>query len=288
MEVVDYRPQGTTAFDFPFEPIKIRPLGDIQTGADSCDLDLLQQDVDEAIAEGAYFIGMGDYIDVASPSNRKIWAASGVYDSMRDFMDDRVLQEQNMLMDILRPTKGKWLGMVTGHHWWQYQDGTTTDTNLCRELETVHLGSCGLVNLYFKDDNKHSIRCTIYVHHGVGSGKGAAAPITKLEEVVGWAEADIYLMGHQHKLANAKKPRFYQTEGRNPVLVAHNLKLMGTGSYLQGYMQDSKRGGVAVGTYVEQAQMTPVALGSPLITVTPKRVTRKGKDMTDLIVKALA
>ena len=32
---------------------------------------------------GAYVIGMGDYVDCMSPSNRSIWKNSGLYDSPR-------------------------------------------------------------------------------------------------------------------------------------------------------------------------------------------------------------
>ena len=44
------------------------PLGDLQAGIAECDIDLLARKVNKALNLGAYFIGMGDYLDVASPS----------------------------------------------------------------------------------------------------------------------------------------------------------------------------------------------------------------------------
>ncbi len=282
MEILEYSPQGQTRHTFDFKTLNIMPLGDIQAGPEESDLDLLRKNVKRGLEADAYFIGMGDYLDVASPSNRKIIAGSGLYDSVTKMMDDRMREEEEMLLRILEPTKGRWLGMLTGHHWWLYQDGTTSDTNLCRALETTHLGTCAMMRLKFRDANGHAMDCVIWAHHGVGAGASATAPITKLEKVMNWAEADIYLMGHQHKRVGASQPRFYISEGKTPVLIAREKKLIGTGSYLKGYMQGSKKGGIAAGGYVEEAMMTPVALGSPLISITPQRLVRGDVEITDL------
>ena len=194
-------------------------------------------------------------------------------------------EEEEKLLKILAPTKDRWFGMLTGHHWWQFEDGSTTDTNLCKALNTKHLGTCSIVRLQFKDESKHYNECLIYAHHGVGSGVGAGAPLRKLEQVMVWAEADLYLMGHQHKRVGAHQPRFYLTEGRDPILIAREKCLVGTGSYLKGYMQGSKRGGVAAGGYVETAMMTPVSLGSPLIQITPRRVQKSDHEVRDLEIE---
>lgn len=285
MEVINYTPQGKTSLRLPFEEIKLMPLGDIQAGIEACDLDLLEENVAIGMDADSYFIGMGDYLDVASPSNRRIMKSAGFYDSVNEMMDRQMRWEEQELLKILAPTKGRWFGMVTGHHWWPYQDGTTSDTNLCRALGATHLGSCGLVTLKFRDDSGRSTDCTIFAHHGVGSGNGPGAPLLKLKEAMTWAEADIYLMGHQHKSVSATQPRFYTIGHKDPLLLARQRRLVGTGSYLKGYMQGSKVGGIAEGGYVEKAMMTPVGLGSPLISILPRRIRKDGHDYCELKMK---
>ena len=256
------------------------PLGDIQAGIESCDLELLARNVARGMDNGAYFIGMGDYLDVASPSNRVKLKSAGFYDSVHEMMDKQMHHEEELLMRILAPTVGRWFGMLEGHHTWEYQDGTTTDINLCRQLSTAFLGRCAMIRLRFADTHGHTVECVIWAHHGVGSGVTVAAPLTKLERVLEWAEADLYLMGHQHKRAAAATPRFYVVGNTDPAVIARERLLVGTGSYLKGYMKGSVSAGRPGGTYVENAMMRPVSLGSPMITITPVRRTIGGHDVT--------
>ena len=254
----------------PWEPIRLIPLGDIQAGIEACDLGLLKRAVQRGVSEDAWFIGMGDYLDVASPSNRKMLRATPLYDSVRDMMDAQMRKQEDDLMEVLYPTTGRWLGMLEGHHTWEYQTGETTDTNLCRTLGAPFLGHCGLIRLNFQSPGTQ-VSCTIFAHHGVGSGTSVGAPLVKLERVVEWCEADLYLMGHQHKRVAGHIPRFYMTNGSQPELLARERLLVGTGSYLRGYLQGGRSGGRAGGSYVEQAMMRPVSLGSPTVLIRPVR-----------------
>ena len=136
-----------------------------------------------------------------------------------------------------------------------------------------------MIRLKFMDSARHSVVCTIWAHHGVGSGVGVAAPITKLERVLEWAEADLYLMGHQHKRAAGASPRFYIVGDKTPIMVARERLLVGTGSYLRGYLRGSKADGRPGGTYVEKGMMRPVSLGSPLIRIEPTRPFIEGKQI---------
>lgn len=251
----------------PLKPFAIMPIGDIQAGTEAADLDLLADNVARGMKAGAYFIGMADYIDMGSPSNRKLWKAANFYDSIYKTMDQAVEKVESAVADILAPTKGRWLGMLSGHHFWKYETGSTTDINLCQRLGARHLGDCAMVALRLQDDSRHAVSCVIWAHHGAGSGTSIAAPLTKIEKVIEWAEADLYLMGHQHKRVAANVPRFYITNKGK--LLAKEKLVVCTGSYLKAYMQGSKEAGIAGGTYVEKAMMRPVTLGSPLIHAEP-------------------
>lgn len=273
-------PLEIASFKLPLKPIYLMPIGDIQGGTDASDLDLLAENVARGMDNDAYFIGMGDYIDMGSPSNRKAWKASSFYDSIYTTMDEAVRAKEREIEKILAPTRGRWFGMLSGHHYWRYDTGATTDTNMCEAMQTIHLGDCAMVALRFQDSNKHAISCVIWAHHGAGSGTTMASPLNKLEKVIEWAEADIYLMGHQHKRVAANVPRFYVT-AKNTLLAKERLVVC-TGSYLKAYMQGSKSEGKAGGTYVEKAMMRPVTLGSPLIKISP--VEYKGQLIIDFEV----
>lgn len=259
------------------------PIGDIQFGMDTCDVDLLKRNVERGMRADAYFIGMGDYVDVASPSNRAALRSVQLYDSTRAALDEAVTAKEDQLAEILVPTAGRWLGLLSGHHYFDHDDGTTSDTRLAQRLDAIHLGDCSLTRVSFADGNRHVASCTIWSHHGQGSGANAAAPLNKLEKVVQWVEADLYLMGHQHKRVAASIPRFYMIGERAPLLVARERLIVCTGSYLKGYMQGSAdTRGIPTGTYVEQKMLAPVMLGSPLITIRPTRVNRRGNDFSTL------
>jgi hypothetical protein len=271
VEVLEFQPRVGRTVRLPWEPFRLIPLGDIQAGIASCDLDLLDRTVQRGLAAGAWFIGMGDYLDVMSPSNRRAWAASQFYDSVREAMDSHMRRQEQDLLKILGPTRSRWLGMLEGHHTYEYEDGSTTDINLCNALNAKFLGHSTLMRLVFGDRHGHKLAWKIFAHHGIGSGQSVGSPLLKLEKVLEWAEADLYLMGHQHKRVAGHVPRFYLTEAADPELITRERLLVGTGSYLKGYMKGSISRGRPGGTYVEQAMMRPVSLGSPIIECIPER-----------------
>ena len=281
------------------EETLIVPIGDVQYGVPACDTDRLQRLVDWAMAKpkrgekakSVYFIGMGDYVDFGSPSNRsalKAMIAKGeLYDSAVSAIDQAAEEHIANLLDILGPTKGKWLGLVEGHHYWSFNDGTTSDTRLAQALEAPFLGTCAILQVRWDDPWKNAPGTAgkggpspfnpymnIWVHHGRGSGQTQGAPINKLEKLANaWDDIDVFLMGHHHKKGAAKiqkiRPRFSGAPHGRHKLEHRNVILAGTGSYLKGYLVGSQRDGRAGGTYVEQGMMTPVALGGVVIWARP-------------------
>lgn len=246
-------------------PINICPLGDIQAGIKACDIGLLKETIAQAVDNDCYFIGMGDYLDVASPSNRSRFANAGLYDSFHDFMEDHMREEEEKLIKILNPTKDRWLGWLHGHHLWEYRDGSTTDTHMSDALGGPYLGTSAMIRLFFRKGNKEAV-CTIHATHGVGSGD----PLRKLSSTASWMDADLFLMGHYHKRQAITLPRMSVVGERgSPVLVDTERKLICTGSYLRGYMQGSTAGALPHGGYVEEAMLQPVSLGSPMVRITP-------------------
>ena len=254
-----------------FETITLCPIGDVQLNPVDPPNHRLRSHIEWALTQpNPYFIGMGDYIDVASPSNRSRIQAANLYDSVQDVLEHGAQQGVEQFKELVRGTEGRWLGMLHGHHFYEFRDGSTSDTRLCNLLGTTFLGSCAFVRLVFKrQSSKGTLACTVWAHHGAGSGMKASAPLNRLENIVHYFDADIYLMGHMSKKVGAPLDQLYMTH-KSPHKLEHRTKIIaGTGGFSQGYKQGSKYGLHARGSYVEQGMMTPAALGGVAIRITP-------------------
>lgn len=275
MEISEFLPSRFTTKSLPWKELRLMPIGDIQyTGLpdDPCDLDRLVRHLEWGVKNDVVFVGMGDYSDFASPSNRQRIKAAALYDAATAVIEDAAERGLNKLKEAMAPTQGRWLGLLEGHHFYEFEDGTTTDQQLARFLGAPFLGSCAMLRLVFRRETngKRGMPCIIWAHHGVGGGQTVAAPLNLLQKVATHFEADIYLMGHQHKAVSALLDRLYITTHGKPILYDRTKALVATGSFLKGYMQGSKKGGRPQGTYVERRMLMPVALGGPLISITPR------------------
>lgn len=262
-------------FEGKVKETRIVPIADIQYGAQGTDIDLLKEKIDLALKEDAYFLGLGDYVDVASPGQRRTLAEVHLYDSTREFMDDRAQENIKGLMGILGKTKGRWLGLLRGHHYWSFADGTTSDTRLANALNAKFLGDCAAVLLRYRFGSKgHASYATakIWCHHGVGGGQTSAAPLNRLEHVIKVFQADAYLMAHHHKIGATKVPFIdYEIIGRDRIrFTTKNRVLAAVGSFLKGYeLGSTDPAGNPAGGYVEKRMLTPTALGSTMLLVRP-------------------
>lgn len=255
----------------------IAPIGDIQWAGKRgpTALDTLKRHVDTALEMNAYFLGMGDYIDFMSPSNRQRQRAAALYDTAEDVIDDKALELVIELFDlVLKPTKGRWLGLLEGHHFSQLKTGDTTDQRLCQMLGNANfLGSSAFVRLGF---NTHGTRgsVVIWCHHGVGGGQTQGAPLNKIATAANsWEGADIFIMGHTCKAPVDKLSRPYpRWHGRgNAELVERTIYLVNSGGFSKSYIVGAKHGRVPRGGYAEQGMMRPVTLGAPFIKINPVR-----------------
>ena len=95
-------------------------------------------------------------------------------------------------------------------------------------------------------------------------------------------DADIYLMGHQHKKVGTPIDQCYMSKKR-PYDIKHRTKaIAGTGGFLKGYLKGSRSAGgfIPRGGYVERAMHTPVALGCPILYIRP--VHEEHEDRLDI------
>jgi len=251
----------------PNESVALMPIGDAQVGVEAADLKRLKSHVEWGFhTKQALFLGMGDYVDMASPSNRRTLKAAGLYDTVTEALQVKAQEDIKTFLQHTMYSKGAWLGLLQGHHYMDMADGSTSDMKIAEALRAPFLGDAAIVRIIFdkhKDVDGLPLKADIWCHHGRGGGVGAAAPISLLEKTARGFNADIYLMGHQHKkVATPIDELFYSRDGR----MLHRTKLLAcTGSFLKGYLDNSMSEGRAGGTYVEKGMMTPVSLGGIVI-----------------------
>jgi hypothetical protein len=265
----------------PWKPLHIIPVGDIQwAGKDH--YSVAESALKEHIAKGkeyedrgetVRYLGMGDYIDFLSPSNRTRLDAAALYDNALDILDKTALYLNDELFNVaLKPTVGKWAGLVEGHHFKNLSTGATSDMMLCEKLRAKFLGTCGLVKFDFKTNGGNVVPFQIWAHHGLGNGQAGYYPLSRLEKVSAqWNGIHAFLMGHTCKQAMETQNQIYPTWPKGKLKLEHRkVYLVGTGGFSRSYVEGAKQGRVPRGHYSEKGMMAPVPLGSPIIHVVPR------------------
>ncbi len=280
MELITYRVPWTDSL----KPVVIAPLGDIQYAGKNGPTakDLLHRHIDKAMRLDAWFVGLGDFIDFLSPSNRQRLRAAALYDTSEDVIDEKALELVHDLFEkFLKPTKGRWCGLVSGHHYAQMRAGDTSDMRLAQLLDTTFLGTSGFVRLQFVKGKKaaQEHHCVVmFVHHGAGgTGKNGAA-LNKLEGLsTYWGGADIFLMGHTTKESVAPINRVHPRWTGTPNLEHRKIYIINTGGFSKGYVVGARQGQVPHGGYVEEKMLNPAMLGAPFIKIVPRVVMDAGQ-----------
>ncbi len=274
MELVSHVvPQKTKGKD----TFLLMPVGDIQWYGDrkGVALGMLKRHIAWGVKNGAWFLGMGDYSDAFSPSNAERLRNASLYDTAKRVIDDaseKLVRE--LYAEALAPSKGRWLGMLEGHHYHTFRNGMTSDMLLADMLQAKFLGTSAYVRLVFQYAGNHRGSVVIWCHHGRGSGKSLASPINYLEGMASSYAGDIFLMGHQHKKIGGPIDYIEPVwSGNGEPSIRHRTKILAcTGSFLKGLVVGSRDGIVPRGGYVEQGMMRPVSLGGVLVRIRPRWV----------------
>jgi hypothetical protein len=244
-------------------------LGDIHMNTDECDKKHLTETRDFLVKKlrGGHqvgIVGTGDYNDSMSTSERE--ATRRLHDFTIDRFDEWAAEIALTTHKFFKPLEGSFVGLTEGHHYMLFQSGkeefrkyhgSTNTKYLCDLLKTTYFGTCGYVTMDFGNE----IRWEFIVHHGRGAGQTRAARIAKRKRFgEAFPSANAVLVGHDHDLfIEPEQGLGVSASGTYPI----NRYLVGTGSYLRGYMF-----GRETGTYVEQAMYKPGQLGSAVFEFT--------------------
>ena len=243
------------------------PFGDTHFGVEDFPEHKVKTNIKWAIDRGAIFLGMGDYLDFASCTQRAIMG--NLRESTHQQLDDAVKWKVDELFEnVLKPTVGLWLGLLEGNHRWTFKNGTSSDQYLCKLLGCDFLGTSTSIRVHPAGVPKQHPEADtiIFAHHGVGSSRKVGGHLNRVEDLLAWIDADIYLMGHTHAKIFAPTDFQYITPDG---IHTHRTKLIArTGSWYKGYsshtpLKLTEPAYKSRGNYVEQQLYSPSALGNP-------------------------
>lgn len=273
----------THVIDIPWrygKPFTVIPFGDVHFGAPLhcasewrrfCDRNRNRQD--------CVFLGMGDYTDLVSGSERgRIrMGKEGLHESTIATIEDLYRNTTDSLLDTISFMKGRCIGLLEGNHYGNFGDGTTTTQRMSQVLGAKYLGVISVVRLNFIFGGTSKYCIDILAHHGKGGGQLAGTPFNQVGKMAEIAEADIYLMGHDHNRGCVTGQRIFPVyDSRKNDLVMRERKVLygRTGSFLKGY----EPGRVS---YIADKALKPANLGwieveMTFTKVAPKPVSKGG------------
>lgn len=265
------------------KPFKLIPVGDIHRDSDMFADTHWEEFLSYAKAQkNALFLGMGDYTDGVSTSERIVLSDFGLHDTTRNTLKDVYKGVSKTLVNELGFMRGRVIGLIGGNHYFDFGDGNTTDHLLAAALQTKFLGVCSLIRLSISFKGKNSrASLDIFAHHGKGGGSTPGAQFNTIEKMLNSADADIYLMGHTHgKGCIPSSPRIKLIDDKKGgVIVRERTPWLGrTGSFLKAYESGKA-------SYNVDAGRSPCALGWIEFEITPVRVRAGDEDRIELRIR---
>ena len=119
---------------YPKGEVTILPIGDVQSGVPASDLTRLRRHMNWGTSNRALFLGMGDYVDMASPSNRRSLKAATLYDSVTSALEAKAQEGYRWIprgswgvgAHVARSTTGPPLHGVRGWQHLRHHDSSGT------------------------------------------------------------------------------------------------------------------------------------------------------------------
>ncbi len=242
----------------------IIPLGDVHLGNKGCDIERFQNIIDWIKSKSnCYWIGMGDYTDAINMSDKR-FDPQTIASKYMNNLSNIVNEQKKDIMKMLDPIKDKCLGLHRGNHEETIRKRYHTDIvyEMCEEWDVAELYDTALTRLRFQMPNMHTNTFDMLSFHGNIGGRKGGNKINRIEDVMGFIDADICLMAHAHKKLTTTVTQLYM--GRTAPYELKDRKRVGgvTGGFLRGYQQSAT-------SYVEQCMYPPADLGTLKISIKP-------------------
>lgn len=245
--------------------LRFVPLGDIHWDTEECDRPRLTRFVKWVLAQErkgdkVVIVGLGDYLDFGSPSERRI--VEGTLHETTNVKIDRVhMQDLNEFYRILQPIRHTFLGLLTGHHHYRFAtktiagkwQGQSSDLWLADHLGCTYWGN-GIAFIRFQF--VHNLHLDVLLWHGAG---GAQTPGGRVQKRIRVSEiapgAHLVVTGHD----NAKL--VYPRSGLDFDFGKIKRYVMGSGSFQRAYLEGEEAG------YAERMGLIPADLGVVVVDI---------------------
>ena len=262
-------------YEIPFkkygEAIKLVPFSDVHRYAPLHADKIWQKFIDRYKNDKlAYFIGVGDYLDELSASERKAYINADYHDSTTQNLSKFYVKRAKNLAKEISFMKGRLLGLCEGNHYYQLHSGETTTNVMCRELDAKYLGVKCFIEIILRIDKYHAHRIVLCCHHGEGGGRRASTSVSKLENMAHTHNADIILQGHDHRKNHIEQTTIGITNAQTgkPNVVERTKYCARTGGFLKGYIDQHQ-------SYIVDANLPPNSLGNVEFHLIPKLRRRR-------------
>lgn len=237
------------------KPVKLIVFGDVHKGSPNHAKGKWREFLQYAKKQSnAIFLGMGDYIDSTSTSERDALAMAKFHESTVEDLEQLANMRVNELGRELEFMKGRLIGLIGGNHYFQFRSGMNSDMKLSEKLDCKFLGVCALIRLSLQiGDTTTRGAVDIFAHHGAGGARLFGGSINRVDQLREFVDADIFCMGHDHKRgAVPANPKIALSKSMR--IVEKQQWLGRTGSFLAAYQNgisnynvDSARGPCSLG-----------------------------------------
>ena len=227
------------------------------------------------------FLGMGDYLDGYSTSERMVIYSGGLHESSVAREEKNARKRVELLARDIEFMRGKIIGFMGGNHFPVFKGGVTGDQYLAELLGCDYLGACCAMRVAFDRSGQRS-SFDIFAHHGKGGGTTAGGRLNAVEKLQQVCDADIFLMGDNHArgcLPTGERLRLVDTPA-GLVVKTKPTWIGRTGSFLRAYVEDQP-------SYVCDAALPPANLGHIEFTITPTRSRANKKRVWSIHIGAV-
>jgi len=218
-------------------------IGDAHAGSLNADLDSFRGALEYAKAHRSMVLLMGDLVE-ALPATDRRWDPANV---------DRKVMTMGEQMQYLEETLEHFggnhiIGMIMGNHYHRYAVHAMANEkmNMCKRLGCAYLGYRANIILRL-----NTVPYTISAWHGNGGGYEPGAVINRMVKEPRKFSADVYMMGHSHRLMSFHTAQLGMNGGD---LKAKYPLFVNTGSFLRTYAEGTSG-------YGEQKGYDPLPIG---------------------------
>ena len=233
----------------------------------------------------AFALGMGDYSDFSSATDRAIITKT-TRDSTREIIDEMCRESTAQIAQSLswlqEPTEyapnGRLIGLLGGNHNMLLMDGIDTDMLLAQMLHTEYLGVMVLIRVSIEASGGHCCSFDMLAHHGQGAARLVGGSLNRVQQMAESWDADIYLMGHDHKMPTGHTNRLSCVHNSKTCaleLKERRVDFVRTGGFQRAFVDGASN-------HIVDKAGGALVLGTPKIRFVAGRVSVDGKRVMQL------